>query len=274
MWLHTIMEAHDNWSCGVEMCAIAAACSTQRSIFLRPNPYRYASDEIRTSWVHPLSDHITLMNVLHAYVVMRGRVETIPGRQEWCSANFLSYETLEEAYSTRNQVAMMIEKDHLNGRHLSKIQFSHPEYYNNIRRSLARGLFIQSAIHHKDDVYKTVHENQEALLHAHSALVSGKHEWVVWTDLTITGKQYLQTVTAVESEWIEVFLHSIKSDMIYLLTSFQDLPYFDEKRMPRRAPDPTGFQPLLQPQVLRSLQAARARKAASAQVEGHPKPTP
>jgi pre-mRNA-splicing factor ATP-dependent RNA helicase DHX15/PRP43 len=75
---------------------------------------------------------------------------------------------------------------------------------------LAVGLFIQTAIRvDGDDNYKTIHDNQHALLHRDSALCSRKYEWVVYSTFLQTSKQFLTTVTAIEPEWIMVSLHSV-----------------------------------------------------------------
>ncbi|ETS75253.1 hypothetical protein PFICI_13737 [Pestalotiopsis fici W106-1] len=215
MWLYAIMEGHDNWSCGAEMCAIAAICSTQRPVFLRPSAHRYASDELRRQWVHPLSDHITLLNVLHAYVDVRTKAETVSDRQTWCFANFLSYEALEEAFETRDQICTMIQRDVVRG-WISKIPFRHPNDYDNIRRCLARGLFLQSAFRHEEDVYRTFHDNQDALLHYHSALMVMAYgidgQIVVFSSQTLTLVVCGATLTQSESShitkttWVEIAL--------------------------------------------------------------------
>lgn len=66
--------------------------------------------------------------------------------------------------------------------------FENPEYVTNIRRSLAVGLFHQTAIKTRAvDGYTTVHQNQPGLLHPESALLGAKHEWVVYNESRLSG---------------------------------------------------------------------------------------
>ena len=96
---------------------------------------------------------------------------------------------------------------------------------------------IHTAIHYRGDVYRTVHENTDALLSPVSSLVGRNHEWIVYTTLQKTGgKQQLHIATVIDAEWLV------------------DLPFFQEAIMPK-----TGKGLLRQPQVKESLDDAKAR---------------
>lgn len=60
---------------------------------------------------------------------------------------------------------------------------------------------------HDEDIYTTVHDNHSAGLHPGSALVADNHEWIVYNTLTYAGKQVMETVTAVDLEWLIVSNH-------------------------------------------------------------------
>jgi pre-mRNA-splicing factor ATP-dependent RNA helicase DHX16 len=70
VWYRAICEAV-KFNCSYEMIAIAALSSTQQSIFLRPFALKRVSDEAMTQFYHPLSDHMTYLNALYAYVNAR-----------------------------------------------------------------------------------------------------------------------------------------------------------------------------------------------------------
>lgn len=76
-----------------------------------------------------------------------------------------------------------------------------------VRKALAIAFFTHSAFNYTGDIYRTVHENTPALLSPQSSLIRGNYEWIVYTDLHISGgKQYFRLATAINPEWLVVSL--------------------------------------------------------------------
>ncbi|KAH6972542.1 hypothetical protein BKA56DRAFT_677492 [Ilyonectria sp. MPI-CAGE-AT-0026] len=83
-----------------------------------------------------------------------------------------------------------------------------------VRKALAIAFCTHAAINRTGDEYLTVHENTPALLSPHSSLVGDRYEWIIYTNFhTSGGKQFLQTATAINAEWLV------------------DLPFFQETRL-------------------------------------------
>jgi pre-mRNA-splicing factor ATP-dependent RNA helicase DHX15/PRP43 len=81
--------------------------------------------------------------------------------------------------------------------------FEDKSYWNNIRRALVSGFFMQVA--KKDPsgkIYMTV-DGQNVLLHP-STVLSQDCEWVLYNEFVLTTKNYIRTVTAVKAEWLLV----------------------------------------------------------------------
>ncbi|KAI0125863.1 P-loop containing nucleoside triphosphate hydrolase protein [Xylariales sp. AK1849] len=207
-----VIEESKALRCMNEIVTLAAIASSQHPIFLRPYAHRYVADAARAQFGHPKSDHITQLNAFLAF--MRTKLETVIPPEQWCKDHFLSFRVLEEVEQTRAQL-----KRHFDPREIfGSNAFSHPDYSTNILKALALGLFNQSAIKMSGDEYRTVHDNQPALLHAESALVGAPDKWVVYNTFTKPGaKHFIQTVSAIEPEWI---MH---------------LPYFQDARLPKKA---------------------------------------
>jgi pre-mRNA-splicing factor ATP-dependent RNA helicase DHX15/PRP43 len=93
-----------------------------------------------------------------------------------------------------------------------------PEFYNNIRKTLVCGFFMQVA--HKEGErgsYKTIKDNQvntafvssTAFTHSASQPVSlhpscgldSSPEWVLFNEFVLTSKSFIRTVTAIKPEW-------------------------------------------------------------------------
>ncbi|KAK7426439.1 hypothetical protein QQZ08_007034 [Neonectria magnoliae] len=82
-----------------------------------------------------------------------------------------------------------------------------------------------------------VHGNHPAGIHPDSALGGSNHEWVIYDTFIYTGKQYMQTVAAVDPDW-----------------PF-DLEYFKDDNLARKR---NGA--LRQPDVKAALDKARAQR--------------
>ena len=87
--------------------------------------------------------------------------------------------------------------------------FEDKKYYENIRRALVSGFFMQVA--KKDSSgksYITVKDDpvQSVLLHP-STVLGQESEWVVYNEFVLTSKNYIRTVTAVKPEWLLVSPH-------------------------------------------------------------------
>jgi pre-mRNA-splicing factor ATP-dependent RNA helicase DHX15/PRP43 len=65
-WGHALRVASQN-HCLEEMIILAAIENTQQSILIRPHSVQAAAYSVRRQFTHPLSDHITLLNVFHAF---------------------------------------------------------------------------------------------------------------------------------------------------------------------------------------------------------------
>ena len=83
--------------------------------------------------------------------------------------------------------------------------FEDKKYYENIRRALVAGFFMQIAKKESTgkSMYTTVKDNQHVLLHP-STVLSHDAEWVLYNEFVLTTKNYIRTITAVKAEWLLV----------------------------------------------------------------------
>ncbi len=144
-------------------------------------------------FAHADGDHLTMLNVYHAF--------KSPAAQEnpkqWCHDHFLSYRALQQADNVRLQLKRIMEREELE---LLSTPFEDKKYYENIRRALVAGFFMQVA--KKDNkTYTTVKDNQTVLLHP-STVLGQDSEWVLYNEFVLTNKNYIRTVTAVKPEWL------------------------------------------------------------------------
>lgn len=201
VWYNAILKAHE-LNCSNEMVSLAALASTQHSIFVRPYGPRYAADTIKPWFFHPTSDHLSQLNALHAYVrtKLQGNIDI----EQWCFDAFLSGRVLEEVLRIREQLLALARGFLVGGPRTTP--FGDEIYDTNIRKALAQSFFHQAALFagKGDDIYVTVHDNHSAGIHPESALVKSNYEWVIYNKFIYSGKQHMQTVTAVDPAWLIV----------------------------------------------------------------------
>jgi pre-mRNA-splicing factor ATP-dependent RNA helicase DHX15/PRP43 len=161
------------------------------------------------------SDHLTQLNALHAYV--RVKVQGNIDLGQWCFDAFLSSHVLEEVLLIGQQLQGIACQ--FLGESVRATPFVDENYDTNIRKALAQSFFHQSAFYtgKDDDIYVTVNDNYEAGIHPESALVKSNYEWIIYNTFVHAGKQYIQTVTAVDPAWL-IVRASDSSNFITVLT--------------------------------------------------------
>jgi len=177
------------FNCSNEILSITAMLSVP-NCFVRPNEAKKAADEAKARFSHVNGDHLTLLNVYHAY-----KQNEDP---KWCYDNFINNRTMKSADSVRLQLSRIMKRFNLE---LKSTDFNSKDYYLNIRKSLVAGFFMQVAHLEKTGHYLTVKDNQVVALHP-STCLDHKPEWVLYNEFVLTSKNYIRTVTEVTGDWL------------------------------------------------------------------------
>lgn len=120
------------------------------------------ADESKMRFAHIDGDHMTLLNVYHAFKQSERRLTrtrnafTSPlfglnpqmcalshadhESTQWCYDNFVNYRSLMSADNVRQQLSRIMDRFSLPRR---STEFSSRDYYTNIRRALVTGFFMQ-----------------------------------------------------------------------------------------------------------------------------------
>ncbi|KAG8627828.1 hypothetical protein KVT40_003701 [Elsinoe batatas] len=192
--LAVMLISSPEFYCSNEMLSLTALLSVPQ-IFVRPANARKRADEMKDLFAHPDGDHLTMLNVYHAF--------KSPSAQEnpkqWCHDHFLSYRALQQADNVRLQLKRIMERNEIE---LMSTPFEDKKYYENIRRALVSGFFMQVAKRESSGkTYVTVKDEQSVLLHP-STVLGTDAEWVLYNEFVLTSKNYIRTVTAVKPEWL------------------------------------------------------------------------
>ncbi|KAJ1650349.1 DEAH-box ATP-dependent RNA helicase prp43 [Dispira simplex] len=208
------------FSCTNEILSIAAMLSVP-VVFVRPNDDRNRADAAKAEFAHPDGDHLTLLNVYHAY-------KAEGGDADWCWKMYLNKRSLVAADNIRSQLLRIVQRLGLG---MDSTPFTDPNYYNNIRKALTAGFFMQVGHLQRKNHYLTVKDQQAVHLHPSSAL-GHKPDWVVYNEFVLTTRNYIRTTTEIKPEWFPNGSTKRELEQIYLQYRIQQKE--NEKRMKKK----------------------------------------
>uniref|UniRef100_A0A8C8S8J9 RNA helicase n=1 Tax=Pelusios castaneus TaxID=367368 RepID=A0A8C8S8J9_9SAUR len=188
--LAKMVIASCDYNCSNEILSITAMLSVPQC-FVRPTEAKKAADEAKMRFAHIDGDHLTLLNVYHAFKQNHESVQ-------WCYDNFINYRSLMSADNVRQQLSRIMDRFNLPRR---STDFTSRDYYINIRKALVTGYFMQVAHLERTGHYLTVKDNQVVQLHP-STVLDHKPEWVLYNEFVLTTKNYIRTCTDIKPEWL------------------------------------------------------------------------
>lgn len=191
--LSKMLVASPGFKCSHEILTITAMLSVP-NCFVRPRNDANRADEAKNKFVHKDGDHLTLLNVFHAYKQWQEKGE----EREMTYNAYLNLRSLQSADSVRNQLSRICDRLHIN---LVSTPFNDRSYYTNIRKALVSGFFQQVAHVERSGKYITVKDNQSVMLHP-SCVLGRRPQWVLYHEFVLTTKHYIRTVCDIEGEWL------------------------------------------------------------------------
>ena len=196
--LAVMLISSPEFYCSNEILSLTALLSVPQ-IFVRPASARKRADEMKALFAHPDGDHLTMLNVYHAFKAP----EAQNNMKQWCHDHFVSLRALQSADNVRQQLKRIMETHEIE---LVSAPFEDKNYYTNIRRALVAGFFMQVAMKEgSSKTYVTVKDNQNVLLHP-STVLQTESDWLLYNEFVLTTKNFIRTVTTVKPEWLMVSL--------------------------------------------------------------------
>ena len=137
------------FNCSNEILSTTAML-TVPMCFVRPSEARRAADEAKVQFAHIDGDHLTLLNVYHAFKQSRDS-------PQWCYENFINYRSLMRLFrclflrssmfnfsadNVRQQLSRIMDRFSLPRR---SCDFTSKDYYISIRKAIVSGYFMQVA---------------------------------------------------------------------------------------------------------------------------------
>lgn len=105
------------FKCSNEILSIAAMLSVPNP-YLRPNSQRKEADDAKAQFAHPQGDHLSLLNLYHAYRTSpssllcpkTANILLPDPDSQWCWSNYVSHRAMQQADNVRNQLKRSMEK--------------------------------------------------------------------------------------------------------------------------------------------------------------------
>ncbi|XP_074274644.1 putative pre-mRNA-splicing factor ATP-dependent RNA helicase DEAH2 isoform X2 [Silene latifolia] len=147
------------FNCSNEILKISAMLSVP-NCFVRPREAQKAADEAKARFGHIDGDHLTLLNVYHAFeeksksAFKEKKEDSV---SNWCYENFINFRAMKSAENVRRQLADIMRRCNLK---CCSNDFSSRDYYPNIRKAMLAGYFMQVAHLERTGHYLTVKDNQ------------------------------------------------------------------------------------------------------------------
>ncbi|KAM7494881.1 hypothetical protein LguiB_029490 [Lonicera macranthoides] len=160
------------------------------SVFFRPKDRAEESDAAREKFFVPESDHLTLLNVYQQWKANQYR-------GDWCNDHFLHVKGLRKAREVRSQLLDILKTLKI------PLTSCDPDW-DIVRKAICSAYFHNAARLKGVGEYVNCRNGMPCHLHPSSALYGLGYtpDYVVYHELILTTKEYMQCATAVEPHWL------------------------------------------------------------------------
>jgi pre-mRNA-splicing factor ATP-dependent RNA helicase DHX38/PRP16 len=160
------------------------------TIFYRPKERAEESDAMREKFFVPESDHLTLLNVYQQW-------KANGYSDRWATEHFLHGKALKKGREVRQQLMDILQTQKMN-------YSSCGSNWDVIRKCICASYFYQAAKLKGIGEYVNMRTGMPCHLHPTSALagLGFTPDYIVYHELIMTSKEYMQCVTAVDPYWL------------------------------------------------------------------------
>ncbi|XP_069988555.1 pre-mRNA-splicing factor ATP-dependent RNA helicase PRP16 isoform X2 [Penaeus vannamei] len=175
--------------CSEEILTIVSMLSVP-ALFYRPKGREEEADAMREKFQVPESDHLTYLNIYRQWRLQKYSMN-------WCNKHFLHFKALKKVREVRQQLHDIMEQQKL-----KVISCGMDE--DLVRKCICAAYFHQACRLKGIGEYVNLRTGTPCHLHPTSALFGMGYtpDYIVYHELVMTSKEYMQCVTAVEGGWL------------------------------------------------------------------------
>ncbi|XP_072388700.1 pre-mRNA-splicing factor ATP-dependent RNA helicase PRP16 [Diabrotica undecimpunctata] len=175
--------------CTAEILIVVSMLSVP-SIFYRPKGREEEADSVREKFQVPESDHLTFLNVYNQW-------KQNNYSSHWCNEHFIHVKAMRKVREVRQQLKDIVIQQKLEMR-------SCGSDWDVVRKCICSAYFHQAARLKGIGEYVNCRTGMPCHLHPTSALfgLGNTPDYVVYHELVMTAREYMQCVTAVDGHWL------------------------------------------------------------------------
>ena len=175
--------------CVDDVATVVSALSIQ-TIRYRPKEREEEADACHEKFAAPESDHLTLLNV---YLQWKKNGY----RSDWCVKHFIHAKAMKKVKEVRMQILDICKQLRM------RVETCGTEW-DSVRKAICSAYFQNAARMKTVAEYVNLRNGMPCHLHPSSALfgMGVQPEYIVYHELVMTSKEYMQCVTSVEPEWL------------------------------------------------------------------------
>lgn len=175
--------------CTAEIVTIVSMLSVP-TVFFRPKDREEESDAAREKFFVSESDHLTL---LHVYQEWKNNHYSA----EWCNEHFIHVKALRKVREVRSQLLDIMKQQKM-------VTISCGIDWDVVRKAICSAYFHNAAKIKGIGEYVNMRSGIPLHLHPSSALFGLGYtpDYIVYHELVMTTKEYMQCVTAVDGQWL------------------------------------------------------------------------
>ncbi|KXN70896.1 P-loop containing nucleoside triphosphate hydrolase protein [Conidiobolus coronatus NRRL 28638] len=190
--LSKLLVISEEMGCTAEILTIVSMLSVP-SVFYRPKERLEESDAAREKFQVQESDHLTLLNVFEQW-------KKNGYRDSWCNAHFIQPKAMLKAREVRSQLMDIMKSQNM-------AYVTCGSTTDIVRKCICSAYFHQAAKVKGIGEYVNLRSGMPCQLHPTSALygMGFTPDYIVYNELVMTSKEYMQCVTAIEPEWLSEY---------------------------------------------------------------------
>jgi pre-mRNA-splicing factor ATP-dependent RNA helicase DHX38/PRP16 len=187
--LSKMLIVAEDLGCTSEIATIVSMLSVP-TVFFRPKGREDESDTAREKFFVPESDHLTLLNVYQQW-------KSNGYRNDWCSEYFIHAKAMRKVREVRSQLLDIMKQQ--------KVELlSCGTDWDVVRKAICSAYFHHAGRFKAIGEYLNLRNGMPCFLHPTSALYGLGYtpDYIVYHELVMTTKEYMQCVTAVDAQWL------------------------------------------------------------------------
>lgn len=192
-----VLIESSSFGCTREIIDIISLLSVE-TLFYTAQNQRDEALEARKVFISNDGDVLTLFNVLQGYLA------TSDKDSEWLKQHFINTRSLKHVMDIRKQLLEYADKNKDLLDTNPKEEAKKMPLTERILCSFLSGFFTKVAVKQQDGSYKSLFNHQILYIHPSSVLFNVKPDVVLFTEVTLTTKQYMRNLSRVDLQWLKL----------------------------------------------------------------------